>query len=170
MTSSVEYTINLKSFDVAAVHTTWTGISGLIYTNASISSVFNTIAALGTGYGAKIEVVDYIQDGENGVALTTDIEYIDLWMSINGVYSTFSSSANSNDLLLCSLSLDYGQRGANYRNFTLIGSNPIYIYSVSSVAGITLTFKNAISKAAINGVQTTKDYSITLKVTPFKFS
>ena len=97
MTSSVEYTINLKSFDVAAVHTTWTGISGLIYTNASISSVFNTIAALGTGYGAKIEVVDYIQDGENDIAYTTNTEYIDLWIAINCVHSTSALSANSND-------------------------------------------------------------------------
>ena len=36
MTSSVEYTINLKSFDVAATHTTWAGINGLAYSNASI--------------------------------------------------------------------------------------------------------------------------------------
>ena len=128
MTSSVEYTINLKSADNAAGdHTVWTGITGLAYNNASIQSVFNAIAALGTGYGAKIEVVDYIQDGENGGALTTDIEYIDLWMSINGVYSTFSSSTNSNDLLLTKLQLDYGARGNTYRNFNLIIKCNLYL-------------------------------------------
>ena len=91
-------------------------------------------------------------------------------MTINGVYSTFASSANSNDLLLATLQLDYGTRGNLYRNFNLVGSNPIYIYSVSSVPTITLTFKNALTKVAVTGAQTTKDYSITLKVTPFKFS
>ena len=108
--------------------------------------------------------------GENGAAFTNTIQFYDLWMTINGVYSTFASSANSNDILLATLHLDYSNRGNLYKNFNLIGSNTIYIYSVSSVAGIILTFKNALTKAAVNGAQTIKYYSLTLKVTPFKFS
>ena len=172
MTSSVEYTINLKSADNGNVgdHATAAGTNASAYSNASISSVFNAIAALGTGYGAKIELVDFVQLGESGVAFTNTVQFYDLWLSINGIYSTFASSANSNDIWLATLHFDYSQRGDTYKEWIVAGSNTIYIYSVSSVAGITVTFKNGLSKATLTTTDTTGDYSLTLKVTPFKFS